>query len=89
VAAARWSDIHRLRAYHRDAASGSLFLGVDLADGTMLELGEAAPGFDAFLDRASVTLSGMLAYSAWDGALAAAPGDSTGIVLFECAVRRR
>ena len=36
VAAARWADVRRLRAYHRDADSESLFLGVDLMDGTVM-----------------------------------------------------
>jgi hypothetical protein len=84
VAAARWSDIRRLRAYHRDAASGdALFLGVDLVDGSVMELHEDAPGFDAFLDRAAVTLPGLLPYGAWHPALAAAPPDGEGVVLFE------
>ena len=39
VAAARWSDVRRLRAYHRDAPpSDALHLGVDLVDGTIMEL---------------------------------------------------
>jgi hypothetical protein len=83
VAAARWSDIRRLRAYRRDgAASTTLRLGVELADGSLMELREDAPGFDAFLDRASQTLAGMLPFRAWDHALAASPGGD-GVVLFE------
>lgn len=88
VAAARWADVRRLRAYHRDADSESLFLGVDLADGTVMEMQEEAPGFDAFLDRASVTLPGMLPYAAWHSTLAATDADPSGVALFERGPRR-
>jgi hypothetical protein len=88
VAAARWADVRRLRAYHRDADSDALFLGVELADGTVMELREQAPGFDAFLDRASATLSGMLAYSAWHDTLAAPDSRASGVVLFDRAAPR-
>ena len=88
VAAARWADVRRLRAYRRPVApADALSLGVDLVDGTVMELHEEAPGFDAFLDRASATLQGLLPYAAWHPALiAAAAGD--GVVLFERAARR-
>jgi hypothetical protein len=88
VAAARWMDVRRLRAYRSDApADEALRLGVELADGTLMELHEEAPGFDAFLDRASVTLTGLLPYRAWHPTLAASPtGD--GVVLFERSPRR-
>jgi hypothetical protein len=83
VAAARWTDIRRLRAYRREGpSSAGLWLGVELVDGSVMELLEEAPGFDAFLDRASQTLSGMLPFRDWDHALAASPGDD-GVVLFE------
>ena len=83
IAAARWSDIRRLRASRRAGASASvLWLGVELADGSVMEVREEAPGFDAFLDRASQTLIGMLAFRDWDHALAASPGGD-GIVIFE------
>lgn len=89
VAAARWADVRRVRAYHRDVpATQALFLGVELVDGSMMELHEEAPGFDAFLDRASVTLSGLLPYRAWHPSLAAQPLGADGIVLFERAARR-
>ena len=89
VAAARWSDVRRLRAYHRDAPpSDALHLGVDLVDGTIMELHEAAPGFDAFLDRASATLPGLLPYGDWHHLLAAEPAASDGVVLFERTARR-
>jgi hypothetical protein len=89
VAAARWSDVRRLRAYRRDIApADALYLGVELVDGSLMELHEEAPGFDAFLNRASATLSGLLPYDAWHSALSTAPPAGEGIVLFERKARR-
>jgi len=89
VAAARWTDVRRLRAYHRDVAPvDALYLGVELVDGSVVELREEAPGFDAFLDRASATLQGLLPYSAWHHTLAATPPGGDGVVLFERGTRR-
>lgn len=84
VAAARWADIHRLRAYrHEIAVTDALFLSVELVDGSAMELREDAPGFDAFLDRASVTLRGMIPYRAWHPSVAASPLATEGVLLFE------
>jgi hypothetical protein len=81
VAAARWSDVRRLRAYHRDRAPAlRLYLGVELVDGSLMELREDAPGFDAFLDRASVVLSGLRPYAAWRDTLTAG---GEGEIIFE------
>jgi hypothetical protein len=89
VAAARWSDIRRLRAYHRDATPAApLYLGVELVDGSVMELREEAPGFDAFLDRASAALSGLLPYGAWHPTLAASGVIGEGVILFERKARR-
>ena len=83
VAAARWSDVRRLRAYRRGTApADALHLGVELVDGSVMELHEDAPGFDAFLDRASATLPGLLPHATWHPAIdASVPGE--GIILFE------
>ena len=84
IAAARWSDVRRLRAYHRDTApTAPLYLGVELVDGSLVELREEAPGFDAFLDRASVVLSGLLPYAGWHPTLASSGVIGEGIVIFE------
>jgi hypothetical protein len=84
VAAARWSDIRRLRAYRRDVASGeALHLAVELLDGSAMELREEAPGFDAFLDRAAVTLQGLLPFGDWHHTLTESPPAGDGVVLFE------
>jgi hypothetical protein len=84
IAAARWSDVRRLRAYHRDRAPAApLYLGVELKDGSIMELREEAPGFDAFLDRASVVLSGLLPYAAWHPTLASTGVIGEGVVIFE------
>ena len=84
IAAARWSDIRRLRAYHRDTApTAPLHLGVELLDGSVMELREEAPGFDAFLDRAAVVLSGLLPYAAWHSTLATSGVIGEGVVIFE------
>lgn len=89
VAAARWADVRRLRAYRRDIApADALYLGVELVDGSVMELHEEAPGFDAFLDRASTTLPGMLPYAAWHPALSTSSSSGDGVVLFERPARR-
>jgi hypothetical protein len=89
VAAARWTDIRRLRAYHRHVAPvDALYLGVELVDGSVMELREEAPGFDAFLNRASATLPGLLPYSAWHPTLGSTGVADQGVVLFERAARR-
>jgi hypothetical protein len=84
IAAARWSDIRRLRAYHRDPTpTAPLYLGVELVDGSLMELREDAPGFDAFLDRASVVLLGLLPHAAWHSTLASSGAIGEGVVIFE------
>ena len=89
VAAARWADVRRLRAYRRDVVpADALYLGVELVDGSLMELHEEAPGFDAFLDRASATLQGLLPYAAWHPALAADAPGGEGVTLFERKARR-
>lgn len=84
IAAARWADIQRLRAYRPTVeTTDALRLGVDLRDGTVMEFREAAPGFDLFLDRASATLPGLLAYASWYPALMLAPPGGADVVIFE------
>jgi hypothetical protein len=84
VAAARWSDIRRVRAYRKQSSTDdSIRLGVELKDGSLMEFHEDAPGFDLFLQRASATLSGMLPFAAWHPPLVLAPGDSSGTVIYE------
>jgi hypothetical protein len=89
VAAARWTDVRRLRAYRRDVVQGdALCVGVELVDGSLMELREEAPGFDAFLGRAATTLQGMLPYGAWHHTVERAGSTGDGVVLFERKVRR-
>ncbi|MDQ6635560.1 MAG: hypothetical protein M3Z10_12495 [Gemmatimonadota bacterium] len=89
IAAARWSDVRHLRAYHRERVpTPPLYLGVELVDGSVMELREEAPGFDAFLDRASVVLSGLLPYAAWHPTLASRGTIGEGVVIFEREGRR-
>jgi hypothetical protein len=77
VAAARWSDVQRLVARQCSfPAAEALALVVELADGTQVELHEDAPGFDAFLDRAAVTLRGLTPYERWHSAVVSLSGDS-------------
>lgn len=84
IAAARWADVQRVRAYRLATDTSSLArLGVDLRDGSVLEFREAAPGFDLFLDRASATLTGLLPFAAWHPSLMLAPPGSDPTVLFE------
>ena len=89
IAAARWADIRRVLARRTESAADALRLHVALADGTLLEFHEKAPGFDAFLDRASVTLPGLLAFAGWHPQLVLAPAGGDGIVIFERAASRR
>ena len=84
AAAGRWADIARLRALQTSA--GALAVRVEMTDGTVLELDEAAPGFDLFLDRASVVLTGLAPFKSWHPALMAAGAEGAGVVIFE---RRR
>ncbi len=89
AAAARWADIRRLRAYRRElGTSDALCVSVELADGSIMELREEAPGFDAFLDRAAATLPTLLPYRDWHHTLSAAPAGAEGITLFERTTRR-
>jgi len=84
IAAARWADIRRLRAYRpAGETTDAARLGVDLADSTVMEFHEGAPGFDLFLDRASATLPGLLAFASWHPALLLAPPGAEATVIFE------
>lgn len=90
IAAARWGDIRQLRAYRIEPASADVIrLVVELQDGTMLEYHELAPGFDAFLDRASTMLPGMLRFAEWHPALMLAPPGGEGRIIFERPAQRR
>lgn len=88
AAMARWADVERLRV-NRCAfpPTEALSLVVELVDGSVMELHEEAPGFDAFLDRAAMTLPGMKPYASWHEALAAAEGDA--FIVFERETRRK
>jgi hypothetical protein len=88
VAAARWSDIRRLRAHYRNPEAAALALDVELVDGSRVELLEQAPGFDAFVNRASATLTGMVPFSDWHHAIAADVEPGRGVMLFERSARR-
>jgi hypothetical protein len=87
TAAARWVDIVRLLA--SQTSVGALALRVELTDGTIMELHEAAPGFDLFLDRAAVVLQGLAPFDSWHPALAAAGTTRDGVVIFERPASRR
>jgi len=84
IAAARWADLKRLRAYRpADGSPDAIRLGVELVDGTVMELHEAAPGFDPFLDRAAVVLPSLMPFASWSPGLMAAPPGGEGTVIFE------
>lgn len=87
VAAARWADVRQVRA--RRKGSDAVTIRIELVDGTVMELDDAAPGFDAFLDRAVVVLPKLLPYAAWSGPLFAGEAGDEGIVLYERPVPRR
>jgi hypothetical protein len=87
IAAARWGDLRRLRAYRLADSPETMRLGVELVDGTVMELHEHAPGFDLFLDRAAVVLgTALLPFAAWGPTLAAVPD---GVVIYEKKEPRR
>ena len=84
IAAARWGDITRLRAFrHATSSPDAVRLVVELRDGSALEYQESAPGFDAFLDRAVAMLPTLLPYAAWHPALVLAPAGGEGTVIFD------
>ncbi len=83
IAAGRWADIKSLRAFRRDDASTFVRLVVELRDGTLLEFLEQAPGFDAFLDRGSAVLSGLLPFAAWHPKLMLAPAGGEGAIVYQ------
>lgn len=83
IAAGRWSDIAAVRAFRRDDVGAAVRLVVELRDGTLLEFMEEAPGFDAFLDRASATLSGLQPYAAWHPQLVLAPAGGEGATIYK------
>jgi hypothetical protein len=89
IAAARWADIRRVLANRSDSTTDAVRLHIELLDGTLLEFHEKAPGFDAFLDRASVTLSGLLTFAAWHPKLMLAQPGGDDIVIFERPAPRR
>lgn len=84
VAAARFSDIRRLRAVHPRAADpAAVALRVELTDGSLMELHEDAPGFDLFLDRAIISLKGLQPTAQWHAALDAGGVPPEGVLIFE------
>ncbi len=89
IAAARWADIRRVRALRVDGNADVIRLHVELADGTLLEFHEQAPGFDAFLDRASATLPGLLSFASWHPQLMLSAPGSDAVVIFERPAQRR
>ncbi|MEO8621718.1 MAG: hypothetical protein ABI625_11685 [bacterium] len=90
IAAARWADIKRVRAYRlADKTPAAMRLGVDLANGSVMEFHEAAPGFDLFLDRAQVVLPGLVPFASWNPGLMLAPAGGDAVVIFERPVVKR
>jgi hypothetical protein len=83
IAAARWADIRRVLALRAGNDADAVRLHIELMDGTLLEFHERAPGFDAFVDRSAVTLSGLLPFADWHPKLMLAKSDESGITLFE------
>lgn len=84
VAAARFSDIRRLRALRASSASpDALALRVELTDGSLMELRDEAPGFDLFLTRATTSLKGLVPMSSWAEALRHDDAPADGMLIFE------
>lgn len=84
VAAARFSDIRRLRAVRPVSADpAALALHVELGDGSVMELRDQAPGFDLFLDRAATLLKGLRPFASWSATLQVGTAPAEGVVIFE------
>ena len=84
VAAARWSDIRRLRAMRRPSVAGEqISLIVELTDGTTLELMERAPGFGQFAERAGSVLTGLRPIGEWRESQPAEAPSPNGTLLFK------
>src|SRR4051812_4899097 len=83
VAAARFSDIRRLRVLRPAGTNAdALALRVELTDGSLMELRDEAPGFDQFVDRARTSLKGMSPSTEWPGLVTdSAPAE--GALIFE------
>jgi len=84
VAAARFSDIRRLRAVHAASVDPqAVAIHVDLGDGSVMELRDQAPGFDLFLDRAATLLKGLKPFASWRDAVHGDDAPAGGLVIFE------
>ena len=84
VAAARFSDIRRLRGVRPASANPeALALRVELTDGSIMELRDEAPGFDLFLDRAGRSLKGLVPFKEWAGTLQDGDAPPDGVLIFE------
>ena len=84
AAAARFSDIRRLRALHPPGAPPeALAIRVELTDGSVMELRDEAPGFDLFLARAATLLTGLLPYAGWIATVRAPDAPADGVLIFE------
>jgi hypothetical protein len=84
VAAARFSDIRRLRALRVTSANrDAVAVRVELTDGSLMELREEAPGFDLFVERATTLLKGLVPIASWHDTLAAPDAPTEGVLLFE------
>lgn len=87
TAAARWADVMRIGA--NQTSAGALALRIDMADGSAIDLNEAVPGFDLFLDRAVVMLHGLAPYKSWHPALVAAGSEGARVTIYERPTRLR
>lgn len=84
VAAARFSDIRRLRIVALPGVGPAAHaLHVELGDGSLMELRDEAPGFGLFVERAATLLTGMLPVSTWHATLRDAGTPADGVVLYE------
>jgi hypothetical protein len=81
LAAGKWTDVSRVRAYKCAAPTPpSICVGVQLRDGSEMEVQEDVPGFASFVNAAATKLPGMPVPDTWIAELRAAKGE---VVLFE------
>jgi hypothetical protein len=82
LAAGKWSDIARIRAYMVATAAGNaIAAAIELRDGSEVEVREDAPGWATFLNAAPTKLPGMPSPEAWTAELRVS--SSASLTLFE------
>jgi hypothetical protein len=84
LAAGKWSDIARIRAYAVTVGSShTVCAAIELRDGSEVEVRSEAPGWMSFVNAAPTKLPGMPQPDAWLPQLASAAPSADSQILFE------